>query len=49
MNDFGVVNPIYGERFTGCIAPARSTVAVAMLPLGARIEIEAIARPRREP
>lgn len=44
MADFPIVNPIYGERFAASIAPARSTVAVAMLPLGARIEIEAIAR-----
>jgi 2-iminobutanoate/2-iminopropanoate deaminase len=44
MADFAVVNPIYGAAFADCIAPARSTVAVAALPLGARIEIEAIAR-----
>ena len=45
MADFAIVNPIYGERFANSVAPARSTVAVAMLPLGARVEIEAIARP----
>ncbi len=44
MADFAVVNPIYGEQVADGIAPARSTVAVAMLPLGARIEIEVIAR-----
>jgi 2-iminobutanoate/2-iminopropanoate deaminase len=44
MADFAIVNPIYGEPFADCIAPARSTVAVAALPLGARVEIEAIAR-----
>jgi reactive intermediate/imine deaminase len=44
MADFATVNAIYGERFAGGTAPARSTVAVAMLPLGARVEIEAIAR-----
>jgi 2-iminobutanoate/2-iminopropanoate deaminase len=43
MNDFATVNPIYGERFTAT-APARSTVAVAALPLGARVEVDAIAR-----
>ena len=43
MGDFGTVNPIYGERFGAGVAPARSTVAVAALPLGARVEIEAIA------
>ncbi len=44
MADFAIVNPIYGEAFARSIAPARSTVAVASLPLGARVEIEAIAR-----
>jgi 2-iminobutanoate/2-iminopropanoate deaminase len=47
MADFATVNPIYGERFAHTVAPARSTVAVAMLPLGARVEIEAIARRER--
>ncbi|HTV72667.1 MAG TPA: RidA family protein [Candidatus Acidoferrales bacterium] len=42
MADFATVNPIYGERF-GVSPPARSTVAVAALPMGARIEIEVIA------
>jgi 2-iminobutanoate/2-iminopropanoate deaminase len=42
MNDFAAVNAVYGERFTG-IAPARSTVAVAALPRGSRIEIEVVA------
>ncbi|HEV8019630.1 MAG TPA: RidA family protein [Candidatus Lustribacter sp.] len=42
INDFAVVNGVYGERM-GSPPPARSTVAVAALPLGARVEIEAIA------
>ena len=42
MADFGVVNRIYAEMF-GAEPPARSTVQVAALPLGALIEIEAIA------
>jgi 2-iminobutanoate/2-iminopropanoate deaminase len=42
INDFAAVNRIYGERF-GTPPPARSTVAVAALPLGARVEIDAIA------
>jgi 2-iminobutanoate/2-iminopropanoate deaminase len=42
INDFATVNAIYGERI-GAPAPARSTIAVAALPLGARVEIEAIA------
>lgn len=40
--DFATVNAIYGERM-GTPPPARSTVAVAALPLGARVEIDAIA------
>jgi 2-iminobutanoate/2-iminopropanoate deaminase len=43
MNDFAAVNTIYGESFEGGPVPARSTVAVAALPAGARFEIEAIA------
>lgn len=43
MNDFAAVNAVYGESFEGGPAPARSTVAVAALPRGARVEIEAIA------
>lgn len=44
MADFATVNPIYGAAFAGGVVPARSTVAVAGLPLGARVEIEVIAR-----
>jgi 2-iminobutanoate/2-iminopropanoate deaminase len=40
--DFAVVNEVYGKRFTGS-PPARSTVQVAALPKGARVEIEMIA------
>lgn len=43
MNDFATVNEVYG-RYLGEAKPARSTVAVAGLPKGARVEIEAIAR-----
>lgn len=39
MADFPKVNPIYDEAFQGH-RPARSTVAVAGLPLGSLIEIE---------
>jgi 2-iminobutanoate/2-iminopropanoate deaminase len=42
MADFAAINPVYGERF-GTRPPARSTIAVAALPMGARIEIEVIA------
>jgi 2-iminobutanoate/2-iminopropanoate deaminase len=41
--DFATVNAIYG-RFVTDPPPARSTVGVAALPKGARVEIEAIAR-----
>lgn len=43
INDFKVVNEIYAGYFTGAVPPARSTVQVAALPLGARIEIELVA------
>lgn len=42
MTEFGVVNEIYATYF-GQDRPARSTVGVASLPKGARIEIEALA------
>lgn len=40
---FPDVNAIYAEYFRGEPAPARATVQVAALPLGAQIEIDAIA------
>jgi 2-iminobutanoate/2-iminopropanoate deaminase len=43
MGDFAVVNAIYG-RFMPDPPPARSTVQVAGLPKGGRVEIEVIAR-----
>ena len=43
MEDFPAVNAAYVNAF-GETKPARSTVAVAGLPLGARVEIDAIAR-----
>ena len=42
INDYAVVNGIYAEYFTGN-PPARSAVEVANLPLGALVEVEAIA------
>ncbi len=42
MDDFAAVNSIYAERFTGD-PPARAAYGVAKLPLGALVEIEAIA------
>ena len=43
MADFATVNGLYAEMFSGD-PPARSTVQVAGLPLGALVEIEVIAR-----
>jgi 2-iminobutanoate/2-iminopropanoate deaminase len=43
MGDFGAVNAVYA-RFMPDPPPARSTVAVAGLPKGALVEVEAIAR-----
>jgi 2-iminobutanoate/2-iminopropanoate deaminase len=42
MADFGQMNEVYSRVF-GEHRPARSTVAVAALPRGARVEIEVIA------
>lgn len=42
LNDFAIVNAIYGEAFGGEF-PARSCVQVAKLPAGALVEIEAVA------
>lgn len=42
MNDYAVVNKIYGEFFKAPY-PARTAIAVAALPLGVKVEIEAIA------
>ena len=45
MADFATVNAVYATFFPH-VPPARSTIAVAALPLGARVEIEAIALTR---
>jgi 2-iminobutanoate/2-iminopropanoate deaminase len=42
MNDFAKMNAIYAEYF-GENPPARSTIAVAGLPKGGLVEIEAVA------
>ena len=42
INDFAAFNAVYG-RFMADPPPARSTFAVAALPKGARVEVEAIA------
>ena len=45
VNDFASVNAIYG-RFVSDPPPVCSTIGVAALPKGARIEIEVVARLR---
>lgn len=42
MSDFTAMNEVYATYFGG-EPPARSTIAVAELPKGAQVEIEAIA------
>ena len=42
MADFPAMNQVYAQAF-GDHKPARATVAVAGLPLGVRVEIEAVA------
>lgn len=42
MGDFAAMNEVYARHMPAPF-PARSTVAVAGLPLGARVEIEVIA------
>ena len=42
IGDYAAVNEVYGTYF-GDSPPARSAVQVAALPLGARLEIEAVA------
>lgn len=43
MNDFATVNGVYA-RWLGEHRPARATVAVASLPLGALVEMDLVAR-----
>lgn len=43
MNDFAAMNTVYKKQFSQPF-PARTTIGVASLPLGAKIEIEMIAR-----
>jgi 2-iminobutanoate/2-iminopropanoate deaminase len=42
LGDFAAINRVYGSFFAGD-PPARSTVQVAALPMGANVEIEAVA------
>lgn len=43
MNDFSLVNEVYGKYFDEDTAPARETVQVSKLPLGVNVEISMIA------
>jgi 2-iminobutanoate/2-iminopropanoate deaminase len=43
MGDFAAMNTVYAKQFNSPY-PARTTIGVAALPLGARIEIEMIAQ-----
>ena len=45
MSDFAAMNAVY-SRFMGKSLPARSTAQVIALPLGARVEIDAVAAHR---
>lgn len=43
MNDFSAMNEVYSKQFSPPY-PARTTIGVAALPLGAKVEIEMIAQ-----
>lgn len=43
MNDYAMVNEAYGSYFKAPY-PARTAIAVCALPLGSKVEIEAIAK-----
>lgn len=43
MKDYAVVNEVYGNYFKAPY-PARTAIAVVALPLGAKVEIEVIAK-----
>ncbi|MCF6180757.1 Rid family detoxifying hydrolase [Lutibacter sp.] len=43
MNNFGIINQVYGSYFNAETAPARETVEVAQLPKSVNVEISMIA------
>ena len=43
MNNFAAMNEVYQQQFTAPY-PARTTIGVVSLPVGAQVEIEMIAR-----
>jgi len=44
MEEFSKMNQVYAVFFEGLIPPARATVQVAALPMGARVEIDFVAQ-----
>lgn len=44
LQDFAVVNELYGKAVSADAPPARATVQVSALPKGANVEISVIAR-----
>lgn len=48
LNDFAEMNGVYAEYFKEAIAPARSTIQVAKLPLDVLVEIEVVAEASSE-
>ncbi|WP_406683548.1 Rid family detoxifying hydrolase [Seonamhaeicola sp. MEBiC1930] len=44
MDDFGLINNVYGSYFNEATAPARETVQVARLPKDVNVEISMIAQ-----
>lgn len=47
MTDFDAMNTVY-KQYIAAPYPARTTIQVAALPMGARIEIEAVAANRKD-
>lgn len=43
IGDFAAVNEVYASYFAAGVKPARAAVQAGALPLGARVEIEAVA------
>jgi 2-iminobutanoate/2-iminopropanoate deaminase len=43
LNDFSIMNEVYGKYFKAKDAPSRSAIQVARLPKDALVEIEAVA------
>ena len=43
LSQFARINAVYARYFSAPVPPARATVQVAALPLGAAVEIDAIA------